>query len=227
MPQNAALRRRQFSAAVAFLRKPSSGPSTHPMQVFLADFNAADSNEFGLLERAGFVDAGLTGRTKLSAPLPPARSSSPNNLQARLESVVAQAVYRQLREQYGIDLETAASGTTTTTTTGLTTSSGSGSDLSESFRDPAQATFGGLYPFLPHPAPRHRPRKLRRIDRVYYKTPGKRVELSVQDYELIGNDQPVRDAHGTVFKSNEGRGGFEWPSDHAGVAVTLEWPVSA
>ena len=77
-------------------------------------------------------------------------------------------------------------------------------------------TFGTLYPFVPG-APRSKPRKARRIDRVYLGGHGS----SVVGYEELGRDQ-VRDAGGKRMWDKQGEDGRMWPSDHIGLVVSVD-----
>lgn len=75
-------------------------------------------------------------------------------------------------------------------------------------------TFGHLYPFVPG-APRSRPRKPRRIDRILVGGAGRGV-----GYEEVGKEQ-VRGKDGKRVWDRNGYEGRAWPSDHLGVVGTV------
>ncbi|GJN91871.1 hypothetical protein Rhopal_004896-T1 [Rhodotorula paludigena] len=99
-----------------------------------------------------------------------------------------------------------------------------------SFRAPP--TFGHLYPWV-HPSSR-KPRKPRRIDRVYYSSPPpssrgsshssgwalRPAEGGEHAYEQLGGTEAVRGPQG---KDRAGRAGKRWASDHEAVRVSFEW----
>lgn len=248
LPHNAGLRKRQYHAATTFLRQ--AGPST-TTQILMADFNAASPDEFSVVKRAGLVDAWDQRHQAILSAAVAAKMATDMKLSTALDAFIAKEVYRQLKELRSArqlqhqSTETEGKGRARR---GQDPENDNDGHIAEAeFRNAQESTFGTLYPFLPHPAPRHRPRKARRIDRVYYKVPsalgggggggggeGITTTLSsscsdsvVREYRLIGKDEPVRDqaggANGRVLKCSHGAKGFEWPSDHAGVAVNLEW----
>jgi len=80
----------------------------------------------------------------------------------------------------------------------------------------AGPTFGHLYPWVPG-APRKKPRKPRRIDRVWVNG-----AAEVVAYGERGGQEPVRESEGGGrMRDGEGRDGWMWESDHVGVEVTL------
>ncbi len=79
----------------------------------------------------------------------------------------------------------------------------------------AASTFGTLYPYVPG-APRNKPRKGRRIDRILVSG----QDVSCSDYALCGGDM-VGDEKSIVVRDREGAQGVMWPSDHLGVSVMV------
>lgn len=89
------------------------------------------------------------------------------------------------------------------------------SPLSDPFRD--DPTFGQLYPFIPG-APKSRPRKLRRIDRILIggEVMGIGCEKGKVGNVRVGMDPLVVD--GELLRENKGN---VFPSDHCGVLAVV------
>lgn len=84
-------------------------------------------------------------------------------------------------------------------------------------------TFGHLYPLVtPHA---RKPRKPRRIDRVYFCGGGAEEEgrmrgrVRATGYAHLGGERPLEGGQ----RDRTGRGGRAWASDHEAVRVVLEW----
>ncbi|GAA5866650.1 hypothetical protein JCM3774_001947 [Rhodotorula dairenensis] len=229
LPQNAALRSRQYRTCLSFLSSAyrgatgapydDPGTGTGPVCVLLGDMNASAPGELALISEPplSLVDA---------YTLAPFRPPGPSGGQYPSKGTHI--------EQQGRIGQKAAAATATVSVSGE-------AETEASFRQ--RPTFGHLYPFV-HASARGRPRKVRRIDRVYISAPavsssatlpstaaaaaeGKAqartrspatVGVKVTSYEHLGGE-PLA---GPDERDRLGRGGRRFASDHEAVLVQLE-----
>ncbi|KAM0756491.1 hypothetical protein T439DRAFT_376671 [Meredithblackwellia eburnea MCA 4105] len=208
LPQNAPLRAAQLGLAQSLLTSPSS--PVVDIGILMADFNVSSEaeleNVFGA-EEGGWRD-GIEALAAVpvvvvgGGPSNPTKTNSSNN-KSRRHRMNKNHPHPPVSLQDPLNLEPR--------------------------RDPFRqhATFGSLYPFVAG-APRSKPRKARRIDRVLLFVPpctresegGGGVGFVRGSYEEVGGGQ-VRDGEGRRCWDRQGREGRMWPSDHLGVAVVV------
>ncbi|KAK4332568.1 Endonuclease/exonuclease/phosphatase [Rhodotorula toruloides] len=191
---NAHLRTRQFRTCLSFLshhfRSSSSIASSsetredaaQPVCILLGDFNASNASEFDTLTSDSSLD--LVDAFDLFSRSYPPSHSHPKKSKKRNRSQRDQEEYRE-GEQDG-----------------------------DSFRTPP--TFGHLYPWIRPPSTLKtrtpKPRKVRRIDRVYLS----REDVQVRGYEHRGGQPLEGETDGC------GKDGGMFASDHEAVVVEVE-----
>ncbi|GAA5890918.1 hypothetical protein JCM6882_008856 [Rhodosporidiobolus microsporus] len=205
LPENAPIRASQYALArsVLFAPPPPSPPHTphphphpHPRLVLLADFNASSEPEFApLLVPLTPPGSPSTALALVDACPPSSPTCSSSSFAPRKRPWPCSA------------------------------SKGKGKGKEEGEEGGGEAlfrhrpTFGHLYPLVSLHA--RKPRKPRRIDRVYVSAPpglGGRVKT----YAEIGGE-PLKDERGGEVRDRMGKGGRAYASDHVGVRVEVEW----
>ncbi|GAA5853480.1 hypothetical protein JCM8547_002473 [Rhodosporidiobolus lusitaniae] len=192
LPENASIRASQYRQCLSLLSRPSSSPSSSSSssrQHHPHLLLLGDFNASSELELQPLLSSSLPGGAKLRDCCPLAfSSSSPTSSSTRLKRLVSSSS----RSLHSTNAE----------------------QDDHRFRHPP--TFGHLYPFV---APSSRkPRKSRRIDRVYASfSPSSSESLEVKEYEHLGAE-PLEGERDRL-----GRNGRAFASDHEAVRVRVRW----
>lgn len=242
LPENAPLRSRQYRSCLSFLSSASArrgtlknghGPSGPvPVCVFVGDTNASSPDELRVLGEPPLtlVDA-ITIAPPLLAPRG-GRSAHDDDGHATCTSPpLPHSPRRKRRKREADGPSRSASEVATNQPTRC------GPEFTEeeaSFRH--RPTFGHLYPYV-HASARGRPRKVRRIDRVYVSSVGPSsardnneshdspspVVVQCTLYQHLGGEPLV----GKEERDRLGRDGRRFASDHEAVLVQLELRIPA
>lgn len=225
LPENAALRSRQYRSCLSFLSSSTrhspfdnSGSSKNkpgPVRVFLGDTNASSPDELELLREPplSLVDAITIAPGADDDDCGRASPPHPHR--------------RRKRKREGNEPSRSSSGVASHVQT-LEDERERGPGLAEeeaSFR--SRPTFGHLYPYVHASARgRRRPRKVRRIDRVYVSGPSSSATLDDHDSAVVVRCTLYRHLGGEPLVGEEerdrlGRDGRRFASDHEAVLVEL------
>ncbi|KAK4054709.1 hypothetical protein OIV83_000633 [Microbotryomycetes sp. JL201] len=198
LPMNAPLRQDQYTKCVNLLRLDASDSVS---SFLLVDTNASESSELDVFQRAGFCDCNPENQDlDWGYDMFDSETDRPDIPGLRRKSLQKWRNPGVYNSQTG--------------------------EWTRSETDMARyPTFGHLFPIVPssNPKDRRKPRKPRRIDRVYVH---RGMTLSVPDLWRLEFVEPfgqeyVKDDKNRKVREKTGRDGSLFPSDHAGIWVQL------